>query len=171
MGRSVLAVAHSVMGEDEYRRELHQGGEPDSWSRVVTEYKERCAERPKLRERKTIDDCGHGMLADAKMEIPASRRRGLEIVGAGELQGCLGRRPQIRRTTDQPRNVPGQRVQYLAGGVASGDAPWVGREARQVAVPSRWQLAALHLFDLGSELGELRAVGGKKFMPFAPCFG
>src|SRR5262249_2080205 len=76
-----------------------------------------------------------------------------------------------RRTTDQPRNVPGQRVQYLAGGVASGDAPWVGREARQVAVPSRWQLAALHLFDLGSELGELRAVGGKKFMPFAPCFG
>ena len=46
-----------------------------------------------------------------------------------------------------------------------------GWKARQVAVPSRGQLAPLHLLDLGGELRELLAVVGEQRLPAPPRLG
>src|ERR1700730_6506140 len=105
------------------------------------------------------------MLADAEMQIPAPRRRRLKVAGFGKFQCRLGRGREVRGAAQEPGNVPGERVQHFAGRVASGNALRVRRKARQIAVPSRWELAALHLVDLGGELRELPSVGGKEGFP------
>src|SRR5262249_38145630 len=51
------------------------------------------------------------------------------------------------------------------GGVAAGDALGVGREARQVAIPPRGQLAPLHLVDLVCKFQKLATVGDKHRLP------
>src|SRR5262245_392815 len=99
------------------------------------------------------------------MQVAAAWSRGLEIAGARKGKRGPVRRAEVGRSSQEPRNVLGDHVEYLAGGVAPGDALGIGREARQVAVPSGRELAALHLIDLGGALGELAAVGGKERLP------
>src|SRR6185312_1260101 len=105
------------------------------------------------------------MLADAEMEIASARAARLEVARTGELKRRLVRGAEVRRAAEEPGNVLGEHVQHLARGIAPGDALRIGRKARQVAVPSRRQLAPLHLVDLGSELRILRAVVGEQRLP------
>src|SRR5215510_3479733 len=99
------------------------------------------------------------------MQVAAAWSRGLEIAGARKRKRGPVRRAEVGRSSQEPRNVLGDYVEYLAGGVAPGDALGIGREARQVAVPSGRELAALHLIYLGGEIGELAAVVGKERLP------
>jgi hypothetical protein len=46
MGRSVFAVAHRVVREDEDGRQFHKRGEPDGGPRVVAEDEEGRSKRP-----------------------------------------------------------------------------------------------------------------------------
>ena len=167
MRRSILAVAHGVVGEDENGRQLHQRGQPDGRPRIVAEDEEGRAEGPQLGQRQAVDDRRHGVLADAEMEIAAAGTAGLEVARAGELQRRLVRRAEVGRAAQEPGNVLGEHVQHLARGVAAGDALGVGREARQVAVPARGQLAPLHLVDLGGELRELLRGSRRRAPPSA----
>jgi len=76
-------------------------------------------------------------------------------------------RPRRARQGDALR----QHVQHLARGVAAGHALRVGWEHREVAVPPLGELAALHLVDLGRELGVLGPVGGDELHPLLPGRG
>ena len=78
------------------------------------------------------------------------------------------RRPEVGRAAEKPRDVLREDVQHLAGGVASGDALCVRREHREIAIPSGGKFAALHLVDLGGELGEGPAIAIEELHPFAP---
>jgi hypothetical protein len=44
VGRAVLAITHGIVGEYKNRGQLHQGGQPNGWPRIVTEDEERGAE-------------------------------------------------------------------------------------------------------------------------------
>src|SRR5580704_6642014 len=101
MARSILAIAHGVMGEDKDGWKLHQGGEPDRRPGIIAEDEEGRSEGAQLRERQPVDDRGHCMLADAKMEISAPRRCSLEIPGTGKFQECLCGWCQVRRAAQE----------------------------------------------------------------------
>src|SRR5262249_59940142 len=97
VSRAILTVAHGVVREYEDGRQLHQGRQPDGGPRVVAEDEERRPERAKLRERQTVDDRRHRVLANPEMQVLAVRRLGLEASRA--LVGQLGlvRWPVVRR--------------------------------------------------------------------------
>ena len=102
VGRAVFAVAHGVVGEDENRGQLHQGREPNGGPRVVAEDEEGRAEGPELRERESVDDRRHRVLADAEMQVLSAGTVGLEISRTLERQRGLVRRcrdPPSRRGT------------------------------------------------------------------------
>ena len=166
MRRTVLAVAHRVMGEDEDRRQLHQRGQPDGRPRIVAEDEERRAERPQLRQRKPVDDRRHGVLANAEMQIPAAGVVGLEIAGAGEFERGPVRGPEIGRAAQEPGDVLRKHVEHLARRRRGRRCPWrsAGKTGRLRSHPVG-QLAALHLVDLGGEIGILRAIAGEQRLP------
>ena len=89
MRRPILAITHGVMGEHEDGRNLHERGEPDRRPGIVAEDEERRAERPQFRQRQTVDDRRHRMLANAEMKIAASRSFGFEVSGTWEFERCL----------------------------------------------------------------------------------
>ena len=101
VGRAVLAISHGIVREDENGRQLHQGRESDGWSRIIAEDEEGRAKGPDLRQRKTVDDCRHGMLADAEMQIFATGAVRLKISGAFIGQKGLGGGP---KSAEPPRN-------------------------------------------------------------------
>src|SRR5262245_14679356 len=105
------------------------------------------------------------MLANAEMEIATSGCLGFEVTGALEREQRFGGWRKVRRAAQEPGDVLGEHVQHLTRGVATGDALEVRREARQVAVPRRRQLAELHLLNLASECGKLHAVGAELPLP------
>src|SRR5215831_7242604 len=121
MGRTVFAIAHRVVCEDKEGRELHQRREPDRWPRVIAEDEEGRAERAELRQGEPVHNGGHGMLADAEMQVFSCRAMGLEISRALVRQRRLIRRPKIRRTPEEPGDVLRQHVQRLARSVPSRD--------------------------------------------------
>src|SRR5262249_33009453 len=102
MRRPILAVTHGVMGENENGRKLHQCGEPNGRPRIVAEDDEGRRISPQLRERQTIDDRRHGVLAHSEMEIPASRTIGLEVARAWEFERGLVRGPEVGRAAHDP---------------------------------------------------------------------
>ena len=89
MRRPILAITHGVMGEHEDGRNLHERGEADRRPGIVAEDEERRAEGAQFRQRQTVDDCRHRMLANAEMKIAASRSFGFEVSGIGEFERCL----------------------------------------------------------------------------------
>src|SRR5262245_15054653 len=99
------------------------------------------------------------------MQVAAAWSRGLEIAGARKGKRGPVRRGEVGRSSQEPRNSLCDHSKYLAGVFAPGDALGIGREARQVTVPSGRELAALHLIDLGGEIGKLAAVVGKERLP------
>jgi transposase len=105
------------------------------------------------------------VLADAEMQVPAAETAGLEVAGARERQERLVGRAEIRRSTQQPRDVLGQHVEHFPRRVASGDALRIGGKDRKPAIPSGRQLAPLHQVDLGRKLGVFRAVSREQLGP------
>ena len=83
MRRSIFAIAHGIVRENENGRQLHERGEPNGRSGIVAEDEERRSEGPQLRKRQAVDDRRHRVLADAEMNIAAIRRAGFEFPGAG----------------------------------------------------------------------------------------
>src|SRR5258708_40158416 len=96
------------------------------------------------------------MLTDAEMHIATAVVLRAEIAGTFEGHARFGRRREIGGASDQPRQIWRNFVEHLPRRIAAGDALWVGREHRDVLVPSRRQLALLNLFAL---LGEVRMLG------------
>src|SRR5262245_14737058 len=158
VGGAILTVAHGVVREYEDGRQLHQRRKPDGGPRVVAEDEERCPEYAKLRERQTVDDRRHRMLADSKMQVLAVRRLGLKVSRALVGQRGLVRWSQVRRPAEEPRDVLREHVEYFARRIPAGDALGIRREHREVAIPTYRQVPRLHLIDLFRELGILLAV-------------
>src|SRR5260370_10022885 len=102
MRGSVLAIAHGVMGEDEDGWKLHQGGEADRRPSIIAEDEEGRPKGAQLRVRQPVEDRGHGVLANAKMEISAPRWCSLEMPGTGKFQECLCGWCYVRRAAPQP---------------------------------------------------------------------
>src|ERR1044071_9148331 len=95
MGRAVFTVAHRIVRKDENRRKLHQSREPDRRPRVVTEDKERGAERAKLGQGESVHSGCHRVLADTEVQVFTGTIFGLEISRAGVRQSRLVRRSEI----------------------------------------------------------------------------
>src|SRR5215471_18322806 len=89
MGWPVFAVAHRVVGEDKDGREFHHSREPDCWPRIVAEDEEGRPESAELRQREPVHNGGHGMLADAEMQVFPCRVIGLEVSRTLVCQRCL----------------------------------------------------------------------------------
>src|SRR5215470_16825109 len=119
-GWAILTVAHGVVREYEDGRQLHQRRQPDSRPRVVAEDEERRPEHAKLRERHTVDDRRHRVLADPEMQILAVRRLGLKVSRALVGQRGLVRWPEVCRSTQEPRDVLREHVEHFAGRVPAG---------------------------------------------------
>src|SRR5215469_4025901 len=73
VGRTILAVAHSVMREHEKARQFHERCQANCRTRVIAEYEERRAKRPQLGQSESVDDCGHGVLANAEVQVLSAR--------------------------------------------------------------------------------------------------
>src|SRR5258708_2574904 len=110
------------------------------------------------------------MFTDAKVQIPARSSVGLEIAGGREGQSCLGRRSQIRGTSDHPGKVRRDGVEDFGGSVASGYSLAIGWKNGNVFRPVRRQLSPLNLIELCGELGKLFAVLRKLLLPLLACF-
>src|SRR5262245_28368962 len=89
MSRTVLSITHGIVREHEESGQFHQGRKTDGRARVVAEDKERCAEGTELGQRETVDNRGHGMLANAKMQVLPARAVGLEVASTVEFQSRL----------------------------------------------------------------------------------
>src|SRR5215470_6041390 len=126
----------------------------------VAEDEESGAERAQLGQRHAVDDGGHRMLADAEVKILPAVAAGLEAARPRELQSRLVRRAKISGTAEEPRDVVGEHVQHLPGGVSPRHAFGIGGEDGEILVPARGKLAPLHQLDLRGELRILRLVGG-----------
>ena len=152
VGRTVLAVPHGVVGEDEDHRQLHQGGKSNGRPRVIAEDKEGGAESPQFRQGESVDDGHHRMFAKAEVQISAAKGAGFEVPGSFELQRGFGGRGEIRRSAQQPRHVLREHVEHLARSLASRDALRIGGKCGQPRIPSARQLTALHQIYLEREL-------------------
>src|SRR5215467_8114157 len=86
------------------------------------------------------------------MEVPAGSMLRAEISGAVEAETRLARGPEIRRSAERPRHVPGQHVQRLARCVAGREAFCIRDECRQALVPAVRQLAPQHAVPVFGEL-------------------
>ena len=87
MSWAVLAVAHGIVRENENRRNFHEGRQADGWPHIVAEDEKRRTEGADFGQSQAVDDRRHAVLADAEVEVLASRSVGLEIAGTLELQG------------------------------------------------------------------------------------
>ena len=74
MGRSVLAHAYGVVSQDIYDGQLHERAHTHRILHIVREDKEGCAVGSESAVQvNAVAYSGHGVLADAKMEIGAQR--------------------------------------------------------------------------------------------------
>src|SRR5918992_3863663 len=105
VSRAVFAIPHGVVSEHENRRQLHQGRESDGGTRVIAEDEECRAKWAKLRERKSIDDRCHGMLADPEMQVFPRQVVTFKVSRAFICECGLVRRSQIGRTSEKPGYV------------------------------------------------------------------
>ena len=158
VGRTVLADADRVVGEDVDHRDLHDRGQADRHPAIVAEDQEPGAEGPDLDQRHAVQDGPHRVLADAEVEIAAPVIAGLEVAGAVESQAGLGRRGQVGRASDQPGNILCDRVEDQARRDSSGHSLAVGGERRQPRIPAVGELTMLHPVELVGQFGMLGPV-------------
>ena len=111
MSRPIFAVAHGFMRENENGGQFHECRKPNRWARIITENEEGGAIGTELGKRHSIDDRGHGILANPEMEVLSSIAFGLEFTGALEGQGGSVRRPEICRAAEEPGDVLGEHIQ------------------------------------------------------------
>ena len=70
VGRSILAYADTVVGQNVGQRRLHQGGQSCHRLHVITEYKEGSnIGKHAAMQRQAISDCRHSLLADAEVQV------------------------------------------------------------------------------------------------------
>ena len=165
VGRTVFAVAHGVVREDEERGQFHQRREPDRRPRVVAEDEKRGPERPDLRQRQPVDDRRHGVLADPEVKVSAARTLRLEVAGVGKLQRGLVRGTEVGRAAEKPGNVLREHVEHLPGSIAAGQPLGIGWKRREIAVPAGGKLATLHRLDFSGKGGMLCGITGEERLP------
>src|ERR1041384_2110709 len=68
VSRTIFAIAHRLMREYEQRGQFHERREANRRSRIVAEDEERCTKWPQLRQRHSVHDRCHGMLANTEMQ-------------------------------------------------------------------------------------------------------
>src|SRR5215831_8965880 len=110
VSRAVFTITHCVVGKNENRRQLHQGRQPYGRARIIAENKKARTVRPKFRQRKSIHDRRHCMLANTEMEVSPAGIVSLEISRTGERQDRLVRLSDVRRSTEQPRDILGEYI-------------------------------------------------------------
>ena len=165
MGRAVLADADGIMREDEDGRQLHQCGETDRRPQVVREDQKGRAVGADLGQREPVADRAHRVFADAEMQVAAGPVAFRERRRTFEDLACLGGTVEVGRAADQPRIVLGDRILDLPGGVASGEALGVRREARDRIHGRLGRQAMLHRIELGTLLGVAGLEGGQSLLP------
>src|SRR5262245_4653677 len=114
MGRTVFSVTHGVVCKHKQRGQFHERRKPDRRSGIVAEDEEGGAKRPQLGQRESIHNRRHRVLADTEMQVLPVVTFSLEISCASERQSRLVRWTEIRRSSEKPRYVLCEHVQYLA---------------------------------------------------------
>src|SRR5471032_2975403 len=147
MGGAVFAEADGIVSKDVERRDFHQGSQTNAGPHVIAEVEESAAESARTGKNDAGDGRGHGVFANAEVQVAASVFAGLKISGAFKLEGSFSRGRQIGGAANQPWNVLRDNVQDLAGTLAGGNALGIGGKVRQVFVPPSGQFAALHVID------------------------
>mmetsp|Transcript_133549 Transcript_133549/g.316573 ORF Transcript_133549/g.316573 Transcript_133549/m.316573 type:complete len:343 (-) Transcript_133549:772-1800(-) len=171
MRRPVLAHADGVVREDEDGGHLHERCHADGRPHVVAEDQEGGAKGPQLAQRQPVHDGPHGVLPDAKMQVPAPEVA--PAAGGGQKVRLFGQRREagggeVRGAADQPGQALGHGVQAGAGGLARGQALGVRGEGLAEAIPVLRQLAVQHGLQQGALLGILHAVRGQHLLPVLP---
>src|SRR5262249_17968937 len=125
-------------------RQLHQGTQTKRAAHVIHEDEKTGAEGPNFHQTHSVEYRAHGVLADSKMKVASGIILSREITGAFLREAGLGGGREICRSSDQPRDFFGRRIQNLRRRFTCSKAFWIGRECWQVSVPSFWKLAVLH---------------------------
>ena len=159
----VLAHADGIVGEDVEHRQAHDGGHADRRPHVIGKDEEGGAEGAQSGQRHAVDDRAHGMLADAEVEISGVVACGLEIAAAVDERE--GRRGQVARPAQQPRQPPGDLIQDLAGTGPRGQPLGVGGKGPDLGVPTLGQFAPPDEIEFLGQLGELPDVLGVTSFP------
>src|SRR2546421_5228608 len=170
VSRSIFTLADRIVRPDVDHWDFHECAEPDCRACVITEDQEPGAERPDFGKCHTIDDCAHGLLSDAKVEVPPGIVSCLKIATSFEGQARFGRRCQIRCTTDQPGDIFGDGIEYLAGGFATGEPLWIRLECWHITIPVIWKLTILHSFKITGQFRVVLLIGIKHLVPRAALF-
>src|SRR6266516_1325401 len=110
------------------------------------------------------------MLSDAKVEVPSGVVYCLKIATSFEGQASFSRGRQIGRTADQPGDIFGDGIEYLAGGFAAGDPLWIRLKCWQVTIPAIWKLTTLHSVEMIGQFGVALFIGIKQVVPRAAKF-
>src|SRR5580700_1375079 len=119
VGRAILADSDGIVGEYIDGRYLHQRGQPDGRTRVVAKDQEAGAERPNLRERKPVQNRGHRVLADSKMQVAATIAASQKVSCSLKSEPGFRRGCQIGSSANQPRHILCDRILYLGRSVSS----------------------------------------------------
>ena len=117
MRRAVLANADGVVRQNVEHRQLHQRRQADAVLHVVGEDQERAGVGLKSPVHlHAVDDAGHGLLADAEVQVAALGRLGGEVAAALDV-GLVGGR-KVGRAADEVGHARGELGKHLAAGVA-----------------------------------------------------
>ena len=165
MRRSILANTNRIVRHHVNHGGFHQRRQPHRWFHVIGEVKEGRVEHFQTRDCHAVRRRSHAVFANSEVEVASSIVVGLKIARARHLQVNLVRFRQISRASDQPRNVLRESIQNFSRAFPSGNAFGVGREGRQILVPSVRQSPCLNVFEFGGQLGELLRILGEPLHP------
>ena len=162
----VLAQADRIVRQHQNHRPVHDGRKTHRRPQIVGEHEKGRPERTQSHERHSITNCGHPVLANAKMQVAAAVLAGLKILFS--VQQRHRRRRQVRRAADEPRQMLREAVEHLAARNPAADSFGVGGKRRNPLVPTFGQLAGPHRFQLGSLRGIRLFVLGEFLFPLFP---
>src|SRR5215813_14402780 len=94
----IFPYSDRIMGEDMNHWNFHQGAQADRRAAVVAEDQKSRSKGSDFRQGQTIENSTHGVLANAKVEIPPGRILSAKIPGAFAGQAGLAGGSEIRRT-------------------------------------------------------------------------
>ena len=168
MGRSVLAQADGVVGEDQDAPDPHQRRHAQRVAGVVGEHQEGAAVGNEAAvQRQAVQDRSHGKFAYAEIEVVTGRLFGVEDCRAA-VQGVIGA-CQVRRSADQFGQVRRERLQrpqrrLSRGHVTGFSGNFPDRGIGEIApVPGK---PALHsALELLRQVGPLLGVGIEALLP------
>src|SRR5205085_149900 len=127
--RAIFAESDRIVGVNVDDVSIHDARQPYRWPHVIREDQERRAVwNDATGKRHTVHDRAHPVLADAEMKVPTAVALGGEARLA--LDDGVGRAGEIRRTTDQLRNLLGDGIEHDTGRGAAGDISILDGEDR-----------------------------------------